>query len=265
MTQLIEFENKEGDIPRALLDQAESKVGVVFVHGFERTTIESKFKNIVEQLKGKVNLWRFGFSGVGLSDGKFEDLTVNKLASELVVAIKVFQQQCPEIKKIYLIGHSLACCIIISALATKSIIADRLILLAPAFNQQDLLRYWFARSQNKDKVIMWANYQEYLDEVAFIKDTEQDNRMIKEHYLKNQYWLENRDVNYQKMFVDIDLLWENLLIIHGLADDKVPLESNGQLPLDCSLLKIEKGDHDLQRPDMVEQYLDKVINFILNV
>jgi len=49
MTQIIEFKNLRG-----LLDKTNSDKGIVFVHGFERTTIERKFKAMVDELKNKV-------------------------------------------------------------------------------------------------------------------------------------------------------------------------------------------------------------------
>lgn len=265
MTKLIEFKNLQGETLRALFDKTDSDMGVIFVHGFERTTIESKFKNINDSIKGQVNTWRFDFSGTGLSDGKFEDFSIKKVVDELSVAIEAFQVNCPQVKKLCVVGHSIAGCIILQFLAETKGDVVKLVLLAPAFNQKTLLRYWFTRSQYKDKNITWDNYSEYLDEDEFIKDTEVDNRMIKEHYLSNNYWLENRDRDYQILYKDIDFNWESMLLIHGLGDNKVPLASNDKLPADIQTIEVENGDHDLQRPDMVEQYLDKVINFILDV
>ncbi|MFH1610441.1 MAG: hypothetical protein ABIA91_00975, partial [Patescibacteria group bacterium] len=71
MTQLIEFKNSKNKTLRGILDKTSSPKGIVFVHGFERTTVERKFKIIIDKLKDKISLFRFDFSGCGLSDGDF--------------------------------------------------------------------------------------------------------------------------------------------------------------------------------------------------
>ena len=265
MTKLIEFKNQNSEVLRGLLDEADDEKGLVFVHGFERTTIEMKFKNIVDALKGKINLFRFDFSGCGLSDGKFEDLTVDKLTGELVVAIKAFKSHCLQVKNISLVAHSLAGCIVLKLLGENKQDISKILFLAPAFNQKELMRYWFVVSQMKKENIQisWNNFRKNLAEDKFQEDLAIRKRMTKGHELFNDYFLQNSEIDFQDFFGKIGMPPENILIIHGDADDKVPIQSNNHLPGDIKIVKVVGGDHDLERLDMVKQYLDKADLFLI--
>lgn len=263
MTKLIEFKNHQKEVLRGLIDGANSNIGAVLIHGFERTTIESKFKNIIDKLKGKINLFRFDFSGSGLSDGRFEDITTEKLSKELEKAISVFKKNFPKVKTIILISHSFGCCVALKFIAKKKEAIEKVVFLAPAFNQKELLKYWFAVSNNKKKKIIWNNYKRYFSKKDFDKEMKKPKRMAKAHFISNNYVLENEDTDYQILFKDLMGDFENILIAHGDSDDKVPLESNHALPKSVKVIKVEGGDHDLEKMDSVIQYLDKVSKFIL--
>ncbi|MFH1456609.1 MAG: alpha/beta hydrolase, partial [Patescibacteria group bacterium] len=230
--------------------------GIVFVHGFERTTVERKFKIIIDKLKDKISLFRFDFSGCGLSDGDFTDFTIKKSANELKFAIDAFVNE-TKVEEIILISHSVGACVVLEYLkqySDKKI--NKIVFLAPALNQKQLHRYWFTKSTNKDVEVTWENHNKYLDEKGFLKFTEIPERMSKEHWISNEYWLENRERNYNE---DLDILPSEVFVVHGENDDKVPMQSNS---LKVNIL-VKKGDHDIQRPDMLEQYIDQLIGFIL--
>lgn len=59
----------------------------------------------------------------------------------------------------------------------------KIVLIAPALNQRDLLRYWFVTGQmkkaNPSIEITWQNYKDYLDEEDFLKDCQRDDKMTK--------------------------------------------------------------------------------------
>lgn len=264
MTKLIEFKNQNSEVLRGILDEADSEKGIIFVHGFERTTVEMKFKNIADALKGKANLFRFDFSGCGLSDGKFENLTVAKLAGELAGAIEVFKKNCFQVKNILLVAHSLAGCIVLKILSENERNISKVIFLSPAFNQKELMRYWFAVSQMKKENIQigWDNFRKYLADDRFQEDLAIKKRMTKAHELFNDYFLQNSEIDFQDFFGKISLQPENILIIHGDADDKVPIQSNNLLPQGINIIKVAGGDHDLERIDMVKQYLEKAVGFL---
>lgn len=260
MTKLVEFKNQQGEILRGLLDRARSSQGVVFVHGFERTSVEKRFKLIVDNLKGKVNLWRFDMADCGLSDGEFKNFTVDKSAQELAVAVEVFRRQA-KIKHLTIVAHSVGGCISLRYLLNDykpaKLTIDKLVFFAPALNQRALLRYWFVQSSQPGKKINWSNYGKYLNEKKFLVSLKNRQRLVKAHILSNRYFLENYQQDYNDYLDKLDKSYR-WLVIHGDEDEKVPLASNGFK----RVLKVRGGDHDLQRPDMVKQWLKTVINFI---
>lgn len=262
MTKLIEFKNHKEEILRGLLDEANSASGVIFVHGFERTTVESKFKNIVDALKGKANLFRFDFSGCGLSDGKFEDLTTKKLTRELDLAVSSFRNICPKIEKINFVAHSFGACVVLRFLADYAEISGNIVFLGPAFNQKELLRYWFAGAQAKNKKaeINWQNFKNYFSEEGFQEDLKRKERLTKEHKLFNNYFIENSVTDFQGDLLKV--MDKKILIISGDKDDKVPMESNDKLLPGIKIIKVIGGDHDLQRQNMVEQYIGETVSFL---
>lgn len=258
MTQLIEFKNQQGEVLRGLLDRVKSTRGVIFVHGFERTSVEKRFKIIVDALKGKVNFLRFDLADCGLSNGNFKNFTVDKSAQELAAAVKVFVRQ-TKIKRLTIVGHSVGGCISLQYLLNyhhAKVKIDKLIFFAPALNQRQLLRYWFSQLKNPQKKINWHNYQKYLNEAAFLRDIKIKRRLAKTHMLSNKYFLENYQQDYNEKIAELKK--QQLLVIHGDEDEKVPLASNNFE----QVLIIKGGDHDLQRPDMVKQWLKPAINFI---
>ncbi|MEK7161004.1 MAG: alpha/beta hydrolase [Patescibacteria group bacterium] len=262
MTKLIEFKNQNKEVLRGLLDEAKSDLGVIFVHGFERTTVESKFKNIADAFREKVNTFRFDFSGCGLSDGKFEDLTTDKLTQELNLAVSALKSACPKIKKINFVAHSFGACVALKFVANNASLSGNLVFLGPAFNQKELLRYWFAGAQaKKEKAeISWQNFRNYFSEEKFQADLKIKERLTKEHKLFNDYFIENSTADFQEEFPKVKD--RKILIIHGDKDDKVSLESNDKLFFGIEIIKVVGGDHDLQKLNMVEQYLGKAVIFL---
>ncbi len=264
--RLVEFKNHNNEVLRGLFEPADSKKGVIFLHGFERTTAEMKFKNLRDGLAGRINIFRFDFSGCGLSDGNFIDVTVEKMTKELEKAAEVFKKLAPQVKEIILVGHSIAGCVALNFVFKNPLGLAKIVLLGPALNQQKLLKYYFVRAKMWVKKINidWRNYREYFTDAEYARDLQIKKRMRKSHWLSNKYFLENQNEDYQKKFQELSFPLKNVLIIHGDADSKVPLQSNDKLPSGVKLFKIKNGDHDLERPDMVKQYLAKTIKFILH-
>lgn len=256
MAQLIEFKSSKNQTLRGILDKTNSRTGIVFVHGFERTTVEKKFKAIVDKLRDKANLFRFDFSGCGLSDGDFIDFSVKKSSEELKLAINTFAEYAHKVKEIILIGHSLGACIILDYLKNNpDNMVSKVLFFAPALNQKELLRYYFVKGINKQVDVTWQNYRDYLDEKEFLQDIEIEKRITKEHWLGDKYFLENAVKDYNNNLKDIQ---QEIFIIHGDNDDKVPIESNQTKPD----ILVKKGDHDLQRPNMIEQWLPQILKFL---
>jgi len=260
MSKLVEFQNKNGDTLRGILNDAETDHVVIFVHGFERTTAtEKKFKDLADTLfTAGVSSFRFDFTGTGLSDGDFKYTTVTGMADDLKNAILEAQKYG---KRISVVAHSLGTCVVAKQIEEDdSEVFDKIVLLAPALNQKDLLRFWFTVSMMKKEdsslKITWSNYKHHLDEDKFLEDCSRGDKIARTHYIQSDYFLENKNKDYEKVFKSM----ENILHIHGDDDDKVPLDSLGIEFKNKFIVK--NGDHDLERPGMIKQWLPQAVGFL---
>ncbi len=124
------------------------------------------------------------------------------------------------------------------------------------------MRYWFVISQMKESnpeiEITWQNYKQYLDENAFQKDCERTDRMTKVNYIDSKYFLEAKDLDFSNKF---DSIKDKVLHIHGSKGITVPIESLNTT-FDNQII-VENGDHDLEGPNQLEQWRDKVVDFLL--
>jgi len=259
-TKLIEFTNKTGDALRGiLLSNGKSVKAVLMCGGFERsTTTEKKFKATADELaKNNIISLRFDYTGCGLSDGDFSQITAERMAGDIQNAADFLKKEV-EVKNIFVICHSLSACAIGSL--PKDMNFEKIVLLSPALNQKDLLRYWFTISamekRNPGTKVNWSNFKNYLDEKNFQEDCLRTDKMTKANYISSAYYLENRDKDYSGYFKNN----QNALHIHGDKDDKVPLESLN-VKFENEII-VKGGDHDLERPDMFGQWVNKAVDFI---
>lgn len=260
-TKLIEFKNSQGDILRGILtyDNTKPIKSVVMMGGFERTcTTEKKFKSLADALikKGVPSL-RFDHTGVGLSDGDFAKISVKSLGSDLLKGIIALKKEI-DFKDISFISHSLPPCIMVEA--DKRKLFKKIIIMAPALNQKDLLRYWYVVNTMKKArpklTVTWDNYQRYLDEAEFLKHCKKPQKMTKAHYVGTNYLMDSKDKDYSRQVPDA----ANILHIQGENDQTVPLESLNTSFTNRMIVK--KGDHDIERPDILKQWLAKAVKFI---
>lgn len=203
-TKLIEFSNKTNDLLRGILLLNSNNVKVVLMcGGFERsTTTEKKFKILADKLiERDISSLRFDYTGCGLSDGDFSKITVEKMADDLRSAVEFLREEI-EVEKISIVCHSLSACALGRVLNEENF--KKIVLLAPALNQKNLLRYWFAMSAAKkdfpEAEINWNNFKDYLDENQFQKDCLRIDKMTKTGYISPSYFLENKDKDYSTYF-----------------------------------------------------------------
>ncbi len=256
-TRFLGFENDDKNILRGVMIRTDHpQTMVIMCHGFERAaTTEKKFKVLADELyKRNISSYRFDFRGCGLSDGDFSTTTVLNLSRDLKNAYN-FITETIRSKNVMVVGHSLAACVI--AKLYKERIFDKMVLLSPALNQKSLLRYYYAQREARDAdSITWENYKENYSEIEFQLDCASTERMSKANFIGSGISMENKDMDYASLFLDK----KNILHIHGDSDKKVPLESVS-LDFDKRII-VEGGDHDLERPDMREKWLDKTIDFL---
>lgn len=253
-TKLIEFKNKKRITLRGVFVEPKNfKKCVIFVHGFEGTSAtDKKFKTLSDKLaKSNVASLRLDSEGGGLSDGDFKNMTVKNQASELKLVLKKIHT-----KNISIVAHSLGACVIAEYLNKNKTVFEKIVLMAPALNQKDLLKYWFVKHSHKSKKITWDNYIKYFNEKDYIKDYTRKEKMTGDNYFPTKYFLENQNKDYSESFKNN----ANILLVIGDDDDDVPAKS---IAVDFkNKIIVKKGDHDLRRPDMEKQYLDKVLKFI---
>jgi len=264
-TQLLEFPNRENQNLRGILSlpNDEIKKAVICLHGFERcSTTEKKFKALSYSLANEmVGVLRLDFSGCGLSDGDCRFTTIEKQAEDFVIALKRLKAEMGD-AKISIVAHSLGACVLATKIDEIKDQIEKIVLIAPALNQKNLLRYWFVTSQmetsNPEVGITWHNYKQYLDESAFQKDCERSNKITKANYIEARYFLESKDSDFSDKFDDLN---SRILHIHGLKDIAVPIESLN-MKFDNQIL-VKNGDHDLEKPNQLEQWKSKAVDFLM--
>lgn len=261
MLKLIEFKNHLGELLRGMVNDSDSTKAILCLHGFERTSMEYKFKNIFDKLRADFIIFRFDFSGCVMSEGNFEDITVEKLAKEADIAYNKLLGLYPQIKGVTVICHSLAGCAANKWLKErKPELVKKAVYLGPAWNQKELLKYFYVRERFKGKKdIDINNYEENFDEKAFKENLAIKKRMRKAHYISDKYFIENKDLDYSEM---VGYIHQKKMSIHGNHDNKVPMATIDYQNLNMELVEVYRGDHDLERPDMVEQYMNKLVEFI---
>ena len=290
-TKLVEFKNQDNETLRGImtLPEAKPKAGTVFLHGlagnedddcrsvsvnelgktgamflqgFERNaTVEKKSKLMAGELaKNGIASLRYDAAGCGLSDGDFAKITLNGRAQELLKALSFFKKECGEMK-VNFVAHSLGMCPLALVFEEIKELIGKMIFIAPALNQKDLMRFYFVRDLMKSKApeikIDWQNYRQYFDEEAFLDNCRRTGRMVRENYINPDYFLEAKDMDFSHSFDDMQ---EKILHVHGERDLSVPLESvRVFFP---NRIIVPGGDHDLERPDFWEQWFPKAVEFL---
>jgi len=263
--QLLEIPNGVNQNLRGIISFPDGEIqkGIICLHGFERcSTTEKKFKALSDSLvKNMMAILRLDFMGCGLSDGDFRYTTIESQSNDFVIALRKLKEETGQ-EKISVVAHSLGACVLATKIDEIKDEIEKIILIAPALNQKDLLRYWFVISQmqksNPEIEINWQNYKQYLDESAFQKDCERTDKMTKANYIDSKYFLEAKDLDFSNKF---DFMKDRILHIHGSKDVAVPIESLNTT-FDNQII-IENGDHDLEKPNQLEQWRNKAVDFLL--
>ncbi len=260
--ELVEFESKNGFKLSGILEMGVNpEKGLICLHGFERTSItEVKFVKLIRGLPDNFASFRFDFSGSGLSEGEFENTTVQSLLRDLESAIEYLIER-TGLKHVSIVAHSLAACPLSLYINKHPENIDKVILIAPATNQKDLLRYWFVISQMKKQdpslTITWGNYKEYLDDEKFEMDCKREGKELKSNCINSGYFLSGKEVDYTEQLSQFK---ERVLHIHGDNDQAVPLASL-KYNIGRQVIVIN-GDHDLERPSMQSQWIDQAVKFL---
>jgi len=256
--KILQINNTKG-----IFIETESKGKIVLMFGgFERpATVEKKFSIISSRLfENNISSFRFDFPGIGLSyEFDFSNTTIDSMVSDFMFIYEYFKKL--GYKKISVICHSLSACVVAKILNEKDIQINKIIFIAPALNQKELLRYWFAQKTaskiDKNIEVCFSDYLKYFNEEDFLKDCKKENRETKNNYLNPAYFLQNKDIDYS-LFINKT---HNILLIHGKNDKTVPIESLN-IEFENKII-IENGDHDLEKPSIFNQWIDIAFKFLI--
>ena len=257
-TKLIEFKNQRNDILRGVWVESENcnkNHIVIMLGGFERAaSTERKFKLLADELaKQEIDSLRMDIADVGLSDGDFYQMTMQSISDDLLSAIETIRKL--GYKKISFIGHSQAACNV--SLLFNEINFEKIVLLAPALNQKDLQRLWFVQEKNPTEKIGWNNYLKYFDEEEFQKTISQDVQ-TKSHILSPEFKRMNSTIDYAQNFHGYDL--NKILAVLGDSDKVCPMESQTiEFP---NKIILQGGDHDMEKPNMITQWINDAVSFL---
>lgn len=257
-TSLIEFKNPRNNTLRGVLVSVDDQKDhvVVMLGGFERqASTERKFKLLSDELtKQNIDSFRFDVADVGLSDGDFYQMTTQTMADDLMAAIELVKGL--GYRKISFAGHSHASCNL--SLVLNKVEFEKILLIAPALNQRDIWRFWFAQEKNPNDKIDWHNYKENFDEAEFEKTLTQDF-YSKNHILGPKLKQINVNIDYSVNFADYDL--NRVLVVHGDSDPVCPIES---LTIDFpNKIVVKNGDHDVDKPEIISQWLSQATSFLV--
>lgn len=264
-TSLLEISNRDNSIIRGIISQWNNipQQIVICLHWFERcSSTEKKFKSLSDNLLDyNIMSIRLDFSWCWLSDWDFRFTTIDNQSDELLKVLQYIDTNFNNIP-ITIIAHSLWACVVAHIIDDIKSQIKKFVFISPALNQKNLLRYWFVSSQMK-KVdqninITRENYQQYLDEQAFIEDCKKEDKITKYNYILPEYFLSNKDKDYSSNFENIK---DKILHIHWNKDKSVPLESLN-IKFNHQII-VEDGDHDMEKPNQIKQWKEWVIKFIL--
>lgn len=230
----------------------------IFIPWFERIwTTEEKFRKLSKEILNNniSDILRFDFSWTWLSEWDFKNTTITSLSLEFEKILKKYKW-----KIINIVAHSLWAVVLAQNLTKNEF--NKIILIAPALNQKDLIRYWFVKwkikKEKPELKITWDNYNDFLDEKEFLEDCEKTWKMTKKNYIDPNYFLEAKELDLSNAFSG----FENILHIHWDKDEAVPLKS-----LDYNFknsIIVDWWDHDMEKPILFEKWENKVIDFLKN-
>jgi alpha/beta superfamily hydrolase len=169
---------------------------VIICHGFNGTKTEKKFIELARALqKEGIATFRFDFEGCGDSEGKFEEMTIEKEASDLNSAFKaILKIGDLNSKRIALIGYSLGAVVVSLFIKNFKVPVKTLIFWTQAFNQKELFKVWHEKAE--------------------IREWQRKGYLIKgDKKMGRAYFQENKDKDWSFLLSEIPKI--PILLIHG--------------------------------------------------
>ena len=218
----------------------------IFCHGYRSTKENIKVKPIAENLvRAGAGLFAFDFSGMGESEGKFEDTTISQYIDDLKCAIDRISLTTV---KISVIGSSLGGLIALQEAAKDKRIKS-LALISPVSH------------------FPWGNKEEFSDigkwkDKGYAFTNSRRFGKLRINYSFYEDGLKYGDISkYKQIRIPV-------LIIHGTKDKAVPIKDSiaiTKLIYNSKLIKIDGADHMYTKPKDFENMVNSAYKFITDV
>lgn len=250
MEEKVFFKNSKGIKLCGILSNptgSKEKSIIILCHGF-RSSKESHTYVELQKILNRHNIstFRFDFFGHGESEGKFEDITISEAVDDILNAIAFLKQQ--EYSRIGLVGSSFGgISSIMAASKTKDIFV--LALKSPVSDYEEVKQLSLGEKGIKE----WK-------EKGYIHYTDHTGKKLKLNYT---FFADIKNNNGYKAAEKISI---PTFIIHGDADDKVPLHQSKKtaaLMKNCHLEIIRGLDHFYSRKGDFEKMLELISVFII--
>lgn len=243
----LTFQNKRGEEIVGVLytPEEETKVCVIFCHGYRSTKESSRVKPMAESLaKNGIALFAFDFSGRGESQGKFESSTITKYIDDLSNAINNISKK---YKSICVWGGSLGGFVALNT-AIKDKRINLLVLHAPVS-----LFPWKKKGDFDPKSIA-----QWKKDGFIYTHSERFGEMKIDYSFYEDGLKYGKHKDYEKITVPV-------LIIHGTDDASVPLEQSEELikHLKKNRLEVLKGaDHTFSKSTDTKEAIELTTSFV---
>ena len=215
---------------------------IILCHGFDSSKEARSVLALEKELNVKnLNTFRIDLYAHGESDGKFENITVSEAVDDILRAISFLKSQ--GFAKVGLVGSSFGGLAAILA-AAKSHDLFVLALRSPASDLNELL----LNDWGEAGLLKWKH-----EGVS-----QNHNKDLKYNFVLDA----QKNIGYEvagKIFVPT-------LIVHGDADQRVPINQSQQLASlipGCHLEIIKDADHSYTKPEFFDIMINKIVNFII--
>lgn len=244
----LTFKNENGkQLVGVLHSPEQGKPPLVIVcHGFDGTKTDRKFIELARALqKEGIATFRFDFEGCGDSEGKFEEMTIKKEASDLNSAITaVLKEGDLNSQKIALVGHSLGAVVATLFLKNFKVPVKILVFWNQAFNQERLFKVWHTEDETKN----W----------------ERNGFLIKgDKKMGKEYLEENKDKDWSSLLSEIPET--PILLVQGKEDEDVPPEFSERLAEHHQNIKLEVlplADHKFKDFTVRQELINLTVNWL---